>query len=83
MTAIIKEELVVKVGEIELSKDNLEYVVSNIEKYTTRAKEIKNIKSQYLLLTDDSVIVEPIDMGVYGSATLYLKAYNKDAKVRG
>lgn len=78
MTAIIKEELVVKVGEIELSKDNLEYVVSNIEKYTTRAKEIKNIKSQYLLLTDDSVIVETIDMGVYGAATLYLKAYNKE-----
>lgn len=76
MAAIIKEELVVKVAEIELSKNNLEYIVANIDKYTNRAKEIKNIKAQYMLLT--TVEPVPINMGLYGEAQLYIKAHNKD-----
>ena len=78
MTALLREELVVKIGEIVLSKDNLEYLISNIDKYTSRAKEIKNIKSQYFLQTDDSIKPVIIDMGVYGDATLYVKAHSKE-----
>ncbi len=78
MTAILLEELVVKVGEIELSKQNLEYVVSNINKYTGRQKDIKNIKSQYLLQTDPSVYMETISMGIYGDARLFIKAHSRD-----
>ena len=78
MTALLKGELEVKVGEIVLSKENLDYVVSNIEKYTSRNKEIKSIKSQYLLQTDETIEPEIIDMGIYGKAELYIKAHSKE-----
>ncbi len=78
MTALLREELVLKIGDITLSKDNLEYLVSNIDKYTTRTKEVKNIKSQYLLQTDSNITPIEINMGVYGNATLYVKAHSKE-----
>lgn len=78
MAAILYDELVVKVDDIDLNSQNLSSIIENNSLIIGKAKDIKNIKAQYQLLSDSTIVPHDIDMGVYGTAKLYLKAYNKD-----
>jgi hypothetical protein len=76
MCAIQFGDLEVKVDEIIINQENLSAIVDSDEYILDNSKN--NIKSQYILLTDQSVYKHDIAIGDYGNATLYLKEFKKE-----
>ncbi len=76
MVAIVKGELEVEIDDINLNKETVGIIIEDSNLVT--AKNYSKIKSQYILLNDESVSKTTIDMGRYGTAELRLKSYMKD-----
>ncbi len=78
MAAFVEDELEVEVDDILVNKNNLGVIID--DDVLVNKSQYSNIKSQYLLLTEDenSVSKKVIDMGEYGDATVYLKKFNKE-----
>jgi hypothetical protein len=76
MAAIIFDSLIVNVGDTEVSAKNLEEIINNDELISKNA--YKSIKSQFLLLTSEDTYQEPISIGSYGDAILYVKSFSKE-----
>lgn len=76
MAALVFETLVVRVGDTEISLKTLPDIVNNDE--LILKNNIKSIQSQYILLTEDDVYKEPISIGNYGEAMLYIKGFSKE-----
>ena len=78
MAAILYDTLIVKVNDITLSKDTISSIISSSSLVSGRNSDIKNIKAQYMLLSDPNIVPYEIDMKAYGVAKLFLKAHNKE-----
>jgi hypothetical protein len=76
MSAIIREQLVVKVQDIILSKDNLNEIINNSD-YILKNSQ-KDIIAQYDLLVGTDVYRETITLDEYGTAELFVKGYEKN-----
>lgn len=75
-SAIIFGTLEVIIDDIEINKDTLLTVIENPDNIIK--SNYKNIKSQYILLTDSSVHKEELNIDGYGTATVYLKEFEND-----
>lgn len=77
IVAILNNKLIVRVADIEISKETLSSIIYD-NKYID-SKRKKNIISQYLLLTEEDVIKESFEVihdGIkLGDVKLYLKAF--------
>lgn len=76
MCAIYYDDLELQVGDVYISKDNLKDVVYD-QKLVTK-KDEKNIKSQYILLTDPTVYSEKIQIEGKWEVDLFLKRFTKE-----
>ena len=76
MVAIVRGELEVEIDDISLNENTVESIIEDSNLVTV--KNYSKIKSQYILLKDESISKTIIDMGKYGTAELRLKSYMKD-----
>lgn len=74
--AIIFDTLEVQVDDIVINKDTILSVIEDQDNITKSS--YKNIKSQYILLTDNTVHKREIDVDGLGTATIYLKEFEND-----
>lgn len=74
--AIIFGTLEVKIDDVLINKDTLLSVIENPDNIIKSS--YKNIKSQYILLTDPDVHKRELDIDGLGTATIYLKEFTND-----
>ena len=77
MVAIQRENLVVDVDDITVSRETLKDLV-----YSPKLREVcgklllKDIQAQYVLLTDEEVLNKELDFGELGTVEVYVKKYD-------
>ena len=75
-SAIIFGTLEVKVDDVDINKETILDVIENPDNIIKTS--YKNIKSQYILLTDNTVHKKELDIDGFGTATVYLKEFEND-----
>jgi len=75
MAAIIFGELIIEVDDIVISKSTIKEIVNSED--LILSKEKKSIKSQYILLTDETVHRTTLDIDNYGEVELYIKGFSR------
>jgi len=76
MSAIMMNDLVVKVLDITLSSKTLEKIIKS-ESYILKSAQ-KDIIAQYTLLSDKNIYRETFDVSGYGEVELLVKGYTKE-----
>ena len=74
--AIIFGTLEVKVDDVLINNETILEVIENQDNILKTS--YKNIKSQYILLTDNTVHKREMDIDGLGTATIYLKEFEND-----
>lgn len=75
ISAIYYELLEVKIDDLIIGKDSLASIVFDDDIIIKSSQN--NIRAQYTLLSDETVIKTEIDIDYYGKAKLFLKGYDK------
>ena len=76
LSAIVFKTLEVVVDDVEITSETLLDVIENQDNIVKSS--YKNIKSQYILLTDPTVHQKELDIDGLGSAKIYLKEFTED-----
>ena len=76
MSAIVRNQLIIKIQDIILNKDTLKDLIYN-DDYILKSSQ-KDIIAQYALLNDEKVYKENFDVMGYGNVELFVKRYEKE-----